>query len=114
MKTLVKAFLFCTIIISFISCEKEEIELYEGYIINQTDYTLKVTVIDYQDGDEAYNVTLSPNYQSKMELEERKYTVKAYRNDGSYYSSTSIFPDAIRDDRTTPSGEVCDWYVIFD
>jgi hypothetical protein len=112
MKSLFKTVFFIAILISFTSCEKEDLELYEGYIINQSDYTLKVSVIDYQEGDEVHNVTLSPNYQSKMDLEERKYTIKAYRNDGSYYSSTSIFINAIRDDATTPSGDICDWYVI--
>jgi len=105
---------FVVMIFSCLSCEKDDAELYTGYVSNTSSFTLTIRVFDYETGDEQTKYyKLSPNFHSKTELEERKYYFKAYQNDGSFYSQILLDINAVRNDATTSFGEVCDWFVEF-
>ena len=102
------------LIITCLRCEKENVVLYTGYIVNNSPFTITVRVYDYETGDEHNKYyELSPGFYSKVDLEERKYYFKAYQNDGSFYYQHTLDINGIRNDSTTPFGQVCDWYVEF-
>jgi len=95
------------------SCKKDESTLFQGVIANKSSYTLTVKIIEVASNIETSTKTLEPNTKiSNIKLEEKKYNLEAYKNDGSFYYKIVMDINGVRDDQTY-DGETLDWYAEF-
>ncbi len=88
--------------------------IYKGIIKNNSDYTLRVQVVDMAENRVIATMKLSPGEKSVMGLREKNYrfiAVKAYSGDS--FRAGSMHINGIRGDAYW-SGQSWDWFAVFE